>query len=144
MLATLQESRKYISFFLQEQQGGAMGSSEDGCHWYAGRLALFKLICLLRKSKIVFFNSKDQISLIIGNANTNEQCSRMYIWPGVGPIYVLNFINIIDTSEPNVHCTSGQVSDHSPCTPDLKQPGRSDFMEAWGGISSLQVEHNED
>jgi len=30
------------------------------------------------------------------------------------------------------------VSDHSPCTPDLKRPGQSDFMAAWGGISSLQ------
>lgn len=27
------------------------------------------------------------------------------------------------------------VSDHSPCTPELKEGG---FMEAWGGISSLQ------
>ncbi|CAL8072824.1 unnamed protein product [Orchesella dallaii] len=30
------------------------------------------------------------------------------------------------------------VSDHSPCTVDLKQPGKKDFMEAWGGISSVQ------
>ena len=30
------------------------------------------------------------------------------------------------------------VSDHSPCTPDLKMPGEKDFMAAWGGISSLQ------
>ena len=30
------------------------------------------------------------------------------------------------------------VSDHSPCTPDLKLPGEKDFMQAWGGISSLQ------
>ncbi|MFR9756162.1 allantoinase AllB [Streptomyces sp. TR06-5] len=28
------------------------------------------------------------------------------------------------------------VSDHSPCTADLKTP---DFMDAWGGISSLQL-----
>jgi allantoinase len=28
------------------------------------------------------------------------------------------------------------VSDHSPCTPDLKPP---DFAEAWGGIASLQL-----
>ena len=28
------------------------------------------------------------------------------------------------------------VSDHSPCTPELK---RGDFMSAWGGISSLQL-----
>ena len=30
------------------------------------------------------------------------------------------------------------VSDHSPCTLDLKQPGVMDFMEAWGGIASVQ------
>ncbi|KAK7069152.1 hypothetical protein SK128_007993 [Halocaridina rubra] len=30
------------------------------------------------------------------------------------------------------------VSDHSPCTPDLKLPGKMDFMEAWGGIASVQ------
>lgn len=30
------------------------------------------------------------------------------------------------------------VSDHSPCTPDLKQPGEMNFMEAWGGIASVQ------
>lgn len=30
------------------------------------------------------------------------------------------------------------VSDHSPCTPDLKVLDKGDFMEAWGGISSLQ------
>ena len=30
------------------------------------------------------------------------------------------------------------VSDHSPCTPDLKKPGIKDFMDSWGGISSLQ------
>lgn len=30
------------------------------------------------------------------------------------------------------------VSDHSPCTPDLKKLDTGDFIEAWGGISSLQ------
>jgi allantoinase len=30
------------------------------------------------------------------------------------------------------------VSDHSPSTPDMKQPG-GDFAAAWGGISSLQL-----
>lgn len=30
------------------------------------------------------------------------------------------------------------VSDHSPCTPHLKLPERGDFLEAWGGIASLQ------
>ena len=31
------------------------------------------------------------------------------------------------------------VSDHSPCTPDLKLPDRGDFMAAWGGIAGLQL-----
>lgn len=30
------------------------------------------------------------------------------------------------------------VSDHSPCTPDLKLLAEGDFPKAWGGISSLQ------
>lgn len=30
------------------------------------------------------------------------------------------------------------VSDHSPCTPELKHLDTGDFMTAWGGISSLQ------
>ncbi|KAL6075987.1 Allantoinase AllB [Balamuthia mandrillaris] len=31
------------------------------------------------------------------------------------------------------------VSDHSPCTCDLKLLDKGDFLEAWGGISSLQL-----
>jgi allantoinase len=31
------------------------------------------------------------------------------------------------------------VSDHSPCTADLKHAGTGDFAEAWGGIASLQL-----
>jgi allantoinase len=31
------------------------------------------------------------------------------------------------------------VSDHSPCTPDLKLLDQGDFGAAWGGIASLQV-----
>ncbi|WP_270887171.1 allantoinase AllB [Pedococcus sp. 5OH_020] len=31
------------------------------------------------------------------------------------------------------------VSDHSPCTPDLKRFATGDFSEAWGGIASLQL-----
>ncbi len=30
------------------------------------------------------------------------------------------------------------VSDHSPCTPDLKLMETGDFMQAWGGIASVQ------
>jgi allantoinase len=30
------------------------------------------------------------------------------------------------------------VSDHSPCTPDLKLRQSGDFMDAWGGIAALQ------
>ncbi len=31
------------------------------------------------------------------------------------------------------------VSDHSPCTAELKARGAGDFAEAWGGIASLQL-----
>ncbi len=31
------------------------------------------------------------------------------------------------------------VSDHSPCTPELKARGGGDFAQAWGGISSVQL-----
>ncbi len=31
------------------------------------------------------------------------------------------------------------VSDHSPCTPDLKALGTGDFGAAWGGIAGLQL-----
>jgi allantoinase len=31
------------------------------------------------------------------------------------------------------------VSDHSPCTPDLKRFDTGDFGEAWGGIASIQL-----
>jgi allantoinase len=31
------------------------------------------------------------------------------------------------------------VSDHSPCTADLKHPDTGDFATAWGGIASLQL-----
>jgi allantoinase len=31
------------------------------------------------------------------------------------------------------------VSDHSPCTPALKQQDRGDFVGAWGGIASVQL-----
>lgn len=30
------------------------------------------------------------------------------------------------------------VSDHSPCTPDLKLTETGDFLQAWGGIAALQ------
>jgi allantoinase len=31
------------------------------------------------------------------------------------------------------------VSDHSPCTPELKRPDTGDFAAAWGGIASVQL-----
>ncbi len=31
------------------------------------------------------------------------------------------------------------VSDHSPCTVDLKRRGGGDFAQAWGGIASIQL-----
>ncbi len=31
------------------------------------------------------------------------------------------------------------ITDHSPCTPELKLPREGDFHRAWGGIASLQL-----
>ncbi|MGB7847372.1 MAG: allantoinase AllB [Candidatus Acidiferrum sp.] len=31
------------------------------------------------------------------------------------------------------------VTDHSPCPPAMKKRGKGDFLDAWGGIASLQV-----
>ena len=31
------------------------------------------------------------------------------------------------------------ASDHSPCVPGMKRAGPGDFMDAWGGIASLEV-----
>lgn len=39
-------------------------------------------------------------------------------------------------SEGEIDCV---VSDHSPCTPELKRPDVGDFGLAWGGVASLQV-----
>ena len=34
---------------------------------------------------------------------------------------------------------TGVVSDHSPCTPELKRKDTGDFAAAWGGIASVQL-----
>jgi allantoinase len=34
---------------------------------------------------------------------------------------------------------TGVVSDHSPCTPELKRRDSGDFAAAWGGIASVQL-----
>ncbi len=39
-------------------------------------------------------------------------------------------------AEGTIECV---VSDHSPCTPDLKRSDVGDFAAAWGGIASLQL-----
>jgi allantoinase len=31
------------------------------------------------------------------------------------------------------------VTDHSPCSPEMKRPGEGNFREAWGGIASLSM-----
>ena len=31
------------------------------------------------------------------------------------------------------------ITDHSPCTPQLKLPNEGDFQRAWGGIASLSL-----
>jgi allantoinase len=37
------------------------------------------------------------------------------------------------------HTLEMAVSDHSPCTAEMKEPGTGDFGRAWGGIASLQL-----
>ncbi|MEE2829559.1 MAG: allantoinase AllB [Myxococcota bacterium] len=51
-----------------------------------------------------------------------NQANREALWAGLAE-GVIDFV----------------ISDHSPCTPQLKLPDRGDFMEAWGGIASLQL-----
>jgi allantoinase len=51
-----------------------------------------------------------------------ESGNREALWRGLGA-------GVID-------CV---VSDHSPCTPELKRPDTGDFAAAWGGIASLQL-----
>ncbi|WP_410571742.1 allantoinase AllB [Amycolatopsis sp. cmx-4-61] len=51
-----------------------------------------------------------------------EAANRERLWQGLAD-------GVIDTI----------VSDHSPCTPELKRFDSGDFGEAWGGISSLQL-----
>ncbi len=51
-----------------------------------------------------------------------EAANRELLWQGLAD-------GVIDTI----------VSDHSPCTPELKRFDSGDFGAAWGGISSLQL-----
>lgn len=51
-----------------------------------------------------------------------EAANRELLWQGLAD-------GVIDTV----------VSDHSPCTPELKRFDSGDFGQAWGGISSLQL-----
>ncbi|WP_296737958.1 allantoinase AllB [Mesorhizobium sp.] len=66
----------------------------------------------------------------IGNGETvakvgppvREAANREKLWAGVGE----GIVSLV-------------VSDHSPCTPAMKEPVSGDFGAAWGGISSLQL-----
>lgn len=51
-----------------------------------------------------------------------EAANRELLWAGLAD-------GVIDTV----------VSDHSPCTPELKHRNTGDFDTAWGGIASLQI-----
>jgi allantoinase len=51
-----------------------------------------------------------------------DTANRAALWQGLGS-------GVIDAV----------VSDHSPCTPDLKRREEGDFSAAWGGIASLQL-----
>ena len=83
---------------------------------------------------IVHLSSSDALPMLaadqIGEGETACKCSppireadnRELLWSGLRD-RVLELI----------------VSDHSPCTPDMKAPGTGDFGRAWGGIASLQL-----
>ncbi len=66
----------------------------------------------------------------IGDGQTAAKCSppvreaanRELLWAGL--------------REGLIDCV---VSDHSPCTAEMKEPDTGDFGPAWGGISSLQL-----
>jgi allantoinase len=51
-----------------------------------------------------------------------EAANRELLWDGLGD-----------------HILEMAVSDHSPCTAEMKEPGTGDFGRAWGGIASLQL-----
>ncbi len=51
-----------------------------------------------------------------------ERANREALWQGL-------FDGVIDFV----------ITDHSPCLPALKLPEAGDFMQAWGGIASLQL-----
>jgi allantoinase len=51
-----------------------------------------------------------------------ERANREALWQGLGA----GAVGMI-------------VSDHSPCTPQLKKPEQGDFLGAWGGIAGLQL-----
>jgi allantoinase len=51
-----------------------------------------------------------------------DQANRDALWDGL--------------AEGTIDCV---VSDHSPCTPDLKRLDSGDFAAAWGGIASVQL-----
>ena len=51
-----------------------------------------------------------------------ENANRMALWQGLKD-GIIDFV----------------VSDHSPCTPNLKKLDTGNFTDAWGGISSLQL-----
>lgn len=51
-----------------------------------------------------------------------EEANRRALWEGLAS-------GVLDSV----------VTDHSPCTPELKRAQSGDFDEAWGGIASLQL-----
>lgn len=78
------------------------------------------------------------------NITYNRKLLSVYMAGHVGYVYSVITSRVILPHQEQLWSAlkGGQidmvVSDHSPCTPDLKKMDSGDFTQAWGGISSLQ------
>lgn len=61
-----------------------------------------------------------------------------------GYLIVMMLFSVIDLFVDGIQFQDGHIdmlsSDHSPSLPELKLFDEGDFLRAWGGISSLQVD----
>ncbi|GJQ71247.1 hypothetical protein Trydic_g10988 [Trypoxylus dichotomus] len=95
-----------------------------GVYRYPLQPAAHVAVMEVRKQLEKHYNEIDRVIFYWANALViaeNRKDIEEKLWDGLKD-------NIIDMV----------VSDHSPCTPELKLLDEGDFIEAWGGISSLQ------
>jgi allantoinase len=113
-------------------------SKETGCHVHIVHLSAADALPIIEKAKqegvrITVETCPHYLCLCaeeISSAQTQFKCAppirenenRQRLWEGLRN-GVIDFI----------------VSDHSPCTPNLKKFDTGNFHDAWGGISSLQL-----